>query len=518
MRKLLFFLFPLLFFAAAYVLPLDSRNFLNADETRYAEIAREMLASSNWIVPRLNGVGYFAKPVMGYWIYAAAQKLLGETPLAMHLPPVAATGATAALLFLLVWRACRRSWPRMSKGQQKQMKKKAKDAGETAFLPAEPLTTASVATTIYLSLSGVFGIGSMAVAAPFFTFFLAGTLGFFLFALESQKNTVREYAFLLVAGLFCAGAFLTEGFPALILPIIIITPWLCWQGRIVDIMRMGWLPLLTVFAVTLPWNIQIHWWEKDFWHFFIVNEQLRPFLAEDSPLKEPFWFFLLYSPGLILPWLLLLPAAIRGLFMRNFVEKGVKNAQNRLLSFSLFWMIIPFLFFSCSQAKQLISILPCCLPLAIYLGFGLSHFFTQKKEENYFRWPILLLGILLFLALGLLVYIQIFGLEGLRHLSFTPGGTPLFLQTQKMAIAAGTLICAIVFYLFLKRKKQGIDRAFLFALVFLPLFAGFWFAPPQFIKEQPMPSAFFEQYKEKIGKENTVATEVDILQVKTATE
>src|SRR4030042_2281837 len=71
-------------FFLVYLVPLGVRPMLIPDEFRDAEIPREMLAAGDWVVPHLDGLRYFEKPVLGYWLNAAAIALFGENAFAVR--------------------------------------------------------------------------------------------------------------------------------------------------------------------------------------------------------------------------------------------------------------------------------------------------------------------------------------------------------------------------------------------------------------------------------------------------
>ena len=66
-------LFPIfcIVFVVIYLLPLGSRPIVTPDESRYGAIPAEMLSTGEFVAPRLNGIRYFEKPVLGYWAIAA---------------------------------------------------------------------------------------------------------------------------------------------------------------------------------------------------------------------------------------------------------------------------------------------------------------------------------------------------------------------------------------------------------------------------------------------------------------
>ncbi len=63
--------------ALAWFGSIGERKLVRPDEGRYAEIAREMVATGDWTTPRLNGYKYFEKPALQYWVTAAAFQLFG---------------------------------------------------------------------------------------------------------------------------------------------------------------------------------------------------------------------------------------------------------------------------------------------------------------------------------------------------------------------------------------------------------------------------------------------------------
>src|SRR5258708_3985194 len=89
-------------------LRLGSSSLPNPDESRYAEIPREMLATGDWVTPRLNGVNYFEKPPLVYWAVAASQGVFGANEWAIRaVPALFALGGV-----LLTYAATRRLYGR----------------------------------------------------------------------------------------------------------------------------------------------------------------------------------------------------------------------------------------------------------------------------------------------------------------------------------------------------------------------------------------------------------------------
>jgi 4-amino-4-deoxy-L-arabinose transferase len=330
-------------FIAIYIVPLGVRPMVMPDETRYAEISREMLDTGDWIVPKLDGLRYFEKPVLGHWLNAASQYLFGQNAFAVRLPSALAAGLSALAVFLLAYRFA---------------------GGAQAGL---------LAAATFLTSLEVFAIGVFCVLDSVFSLFITATMATFYFAWMEKVNR-KKYALLAVSGVFCGLAFLTKGFLAFMLPALVIFPLTIWERRWKELPALCWLPLITAVLVALPWSIAIYFRENDFWHYFFFTEHIERFFSPTNEQhSEPFWFFIPILAGGAMPWTPIFPLVIAGLRKTQL--------KDPFLRFLLCWLIFPFLFFSACRGKLGTYILPCYPPLAILVTVGLMKYLAAGRMQ-----------------------------------------------------------------------------------------------------------------------------------------
>jgi 4-amino-4-deoxy-L-arabinose transferase len=451
-------------FLFVYILPLGTRDLLVPDETRYGEIPREMIAGGDSVVPHLNGLRYFEKPVLGYWVHAGSLLLFGENNFAVRLPSALAAGLSALMVFMLVRR----------KGRN--------DTSEDAL-------SALPAALIYLSCFEVVGVGNIAVLDSLFSFFLTGTITAFYLASEAPRGEKGEKCFLLLAGVSCGLAFLTKGFLAFAVPVMALAPYLIWQRRNSDLFRMSWLPILAAVLVALPWGILIHVKEPDFWNFFFWNEHIRRFMEESAQHKASFWFFFAAAPGLFMPWTFLIPAAVPAIKERL----SGYDAQGNLLRFCLCWLVFPFILFSLSKGKLLTYILPCFPPFAILMALGLSRS-LEKGKGRLFQWGVAGVGIFVVILFFALIYGQIFGFRGFR----------LYTQPWKAVMLANGLFFMALFCFWSLRSRVPNTKIMLLGLSPLLLFFLGHFLIPDIVIEESAPGRLLERHRIHIQSDTVI--------------
>ena len=360
--------FPLLLalVALAYLLPLGTHGLWIPDETRYAQISQNMLLSGNWVSPHFMDVRYFEKPVAGYWMIAIGQALFGQNLFGVRF----ASALSTALSVLLCYLIARRMWN-------------------------EPRKSFACAL-LYMSLTVIAAQAGYANLDPQFTFWVNLSLVALWFAVDSASRGQRLIAWA-VLGLACGMGFMTKGFLAWLLPVLIALPWMLWQKRWRELLVYGPVAIVVAVVVSLPWVLAVHAQEPDYWRFFFWHEHIRRFAGEDAQHDAPWWYYLPLLVGFSLPWVALLPPALK---------QAWQTRRQSNIAFLLLWLWMPLIFFSLSKGKLPAYILPCLLPLALLLGHTLAD--RLKLEQG----RILGINGILNLALGVitllaLVYLQL---------------------------------------------------------------------------------------------------------------
>lgn len=345
-----------LYLALTYTRPLN-----NPDEGRYVEIPREMVASGNWITPHLNGVPYFYKPPLFYWLQAGAIKIGGTDWLVLRFWPAMLGALAAGMVFF---------------------------AGSRLFDRRSGLWAGVCLGTCVLwgALSQVV-ILDIAVSVA-----IAGVLLCFMLAAHSEERRAQIGWYLLFY-VFCAMAVMTKGLVGLAVPAVIVLLWLACTGRWQVIWEMMLVRGALLFLLlTAPWHILVSLqnpalpgaeglWSQNpqgqsFFWFYFIHEHLLRYLTDISNRSQPFWFFFLILPAGFFPWVAFLLPALREAGRGGWQK--LRSEHSRQL-FLLIWAGFVLLFFSISKSKLVPYILPALPPLALLTGHWLAQATTQPQ-------------------------------------------------------------------------------------------------------------------------------------------
>ena len=457
MRKASVFVIGL--FLLIYILPLGVRPIIIPDEVRYGEISREMLVSGDWVVPHLNGLRYFEKPVLGYWLNALSMMLFGENAFAIRFPSALAAGISGLMIFCIVRRFA---------------------GGYSAGI---------LSAIIFLTCMEVFAVGCFCVLDTMLSLFLTAAMISFFFAYIEDRGRKRT-VFLAFFGAFCGLAFLIKGFTAFAVPVVIIVPFMIWQGRWKELFVFSWVPIIMALLIILPWAVMIHLRESDFWRYFIYEEHIRRFLSKAPQHPEPFWFFIPIIIGGALPWTVLLPATVQGIKWARLKDPFIR--------FALCWFFFPFLFFSASHGKLGTYILPCFPPLAILITIGLLNYLKREKTRT-FTISSSLFGSVIGIFTVLLIVNQVTGFSGFR----------IYGQTEIWKFlfgVAGLLTWSL--FLLLAGKAQGLQKKLvLYSCAPLLLMFSAHFIIPDQSKEAKAPGEFLLRHSDKVQTDTILVTD-----------
>ncbi len=330
--------------AGGLLFPNLSYPLMEPDEGRYAEIAREMVRSGDWVVPTLNHQAYLDKPPLFYWLAAGCLRLFGAHTWVVRLVPSLAAFVLILATYLLGRRIV---------------------GGRAAFLAA-----------LLLSLTaGLVHCGRFLILDSLLTLFVSLSL---FAAYQAVRRPRLRWRWWLTAGVCCGLGVLTKGPVALVLflPPVAAHAWLHRGAARLSLRR--WLALGGVaLAVAVPWYAAIAVRDPAFARYFFIEQNVRRFLSEDYH-ASPAWFYLPVVLVGCLPWVgLLFPA---GAFLLSR-DRGVRSLRTPALGFFLLWAGWCLLFFSLSRGKLPPYILPALPALTMLVGCYLERLLFAREER-----------------------------------------------------------------------------------------------------------------------------------------
>jgi len=303
-------------------------------EVYFAETAREMLVSGDWITPRFCEQIFFDKPPGTYWLIALSFKLLGLTESAARLPSALGGILTVALTAFFASRHY------------------GKRAGVIAGLAL-------------LTSFGFWSFARYAMSDALLTLFVAAAMFSYIEALGPTPH----WRWLVVAGhASTAIALNIKGPVAPVLATLAIGSCvLIFRHR--EWKRLFYPPaLLVLFAIGVPWYIAILYIHRStFFDSFLVTENLSRFFGGKYANHQPVTYYLGVILGLFFPWSLWLPSSAALL-----LKQDSPDPARRITWFLIFWAATTAGFFTLSGCKLDYYLLPAFPAMAVLAGAGLS--------------------------------------------------------------------------------------------------------------------------------------------------
>lgn len=320
---------------------LGARTLVPTDEGRYAEMAREMVSTGDWITLRLNGIKYFEKPPLQAWMNALTFELFGLGDWQARLW----TGLCGLLGIALVAHTGRRVFSR-------------RVGMNAALVLGSSLMWA--AASHYNSLD--LGVAAMMAMA------LCGLL----LGQRDGANSIEQRNGMLMCWIGMALAVMTKGLIGIVLPggVLFVYTFVSRDWSIWKRLHMG-KGLLIFFAIVSPWFILVALKNPEHPHFFFIHEHLQRFTSNVHKRYQPPYFFVAVLVLGILPWLGLL---LQGLWSGVKAERPGFQPKKMLLV----WTLFIFVFFSVSNSKLIGYILPIFPSLALLIACQLETSSTRS--------------------------------------------------------------------------------------------------------------------------------------------
>jgi hypothetical protein len=315
------------------------------DEGRYVGVAWNMLSAEQYAVPLLDGLPFFHKPPLFYWLTALSLNVFGVNEWAARLTSVAAATLTVTLVFWFL------------KNQVNQ-----RLAVLTAFIlmSAPLLFGASHYANLDMTVAGIITATVIAGATA---------------AFRCERGQAYRGALTLAYALAAAG-FLAKGLIGVVLPGGILFFWLLGRRRFDLMLRLLWLPGIAVFLLlAMPWMFAMQQRYPGFFDYYIVYQHFERFLEKGFNNARPFWFYVPVLLALTLPWSVHLWRLANKRYWKNPEHAAVRGLM-------LSWLLVVLIFFSLPTSKLVGYILPALAPLAYFIAEAFAVRLSVKDDRG----------------------------------------------------------------------------------------------------------------------------------------
>jgi len=409
---LLVLLYGLLWFGT-----LNYRHLIPSDEGRYAEMAREMLVTGDWITPRYNGYKYFEKPPLQIWATAAAFQAFGIGDWQARLW----TALTGFLTILCIGFTGARIYN-----------------ARAGWLGALVLASSPMWV-----IAGHFNSLDMGLSA-----FLVAALCSLLFAQSSENKTLsRNWMWACWACM--ALATLSKGVIGIAIPAMVFVVYSisAWDWKIWK--RLYLISGIALYlAITAPWFALVAKRNPEFLEFFFIHEHLQRFTQDDHSRTGPIYYFIPLLLIGCLPWIAQIPSSIA----QAWRERRSYFSPSWLL---VCWFLVILGFFSISHSKLPGYIIPIFPALAMLVGNCLDRNlgFINSLSKS---WQLQTLG---FATLG---FVGFFFLSAIGQQA-RPDEVEAYTQYTHWVIAALIALIGFSLFAFVQSKRNGLASITSFA-------------------------------------------------------
>ncbi|MBP0631520.1 glycosyltransferase family 39 protein [Cupriavidus sp. AcVe19-1a] len=332
---------------------LDMRHLLRSDEGRYAEIAREMFVTGDWVTIRYHELKYFEKPPFHLWVTTLAYTLFGVGDWQARL-----SVALSGLLGLGVTMLAAARW-----------------YGQRVAL----LTGLALLAAPMWNVAGHFNSLDMTLAGA-----MACVLACMLIAQHPDATPAARRNWMLACWAAMGVAVLVKGLVGLALPGLVLVVYTI-ATRDPGLWRRLHLLAGTavLLAVTVPWFWLVSVRNPEFPHFFFIHEHWQRYTSHVHQREGAIWFFVPLLLAGFLPWLGLAPQMWQAVRERAGVARGTSPRPFQPALLAALWAVTIFVFFSLSGSKLPGYIVPIFPALALLAGVALD-----TVTERAWRWQV----------------------------------------------------------------------------------------------------------------------------------